>query len=216
MKAILLLGAPGAGKGTVASTIVKERGYEHFSTGDMLRESVRKNDEVGRFAKSFMERGELVPDDVIEKIVTARIDRGDPDAKYLFDGFPRTEHQAESFDKILAARGAKVDAVVALDVPFDVIIKRMSGRRSCKGCGAVYNLHTLKSKVDGVCDRCGGPLFQRADDEESTVRNRLSVYARQTEPLVSFYENKGLLRRVSAVDRAIADKALLAVVDEVA
>ena len=216
MRAILLLGAPGAGKGTVAGTISKERGYEHFSTGDMLRESVRKNDETGKFAKSFMERGELVPDDVIERIVSARLDKGGTDAKYLFDGFPRTQRQAEAFDALLAKRGAKVNAVVALDVPFDVIIRRMSGRRSCKICGAVYNIHSLKSKVDGVCDRCGGPLFQRADDEDATVRNRLSVYERQTEPLASFYEKKGLLRRVSAVDRAHADASVLAVVDGVA
>lgn len=216
MKAILLLGAPGAGKGTVAGTITKERGFEHFSTGDMLRESVRKGDAIGKLAAAFMERGELVPDDVIEGIVQARIDHGAPSAKYLFDGFPRTLVQAESFDRMLAKRGAKVDAVVQLDVPFDVIIKRMSGRRSCKSCGAVYNIHTLKSKVEGVCDRCGGPLIQRADDEEATVRNRLSVYERQTAPLVSFYAAKGLLKRLDASDRAATDKAVLQIADEVA
>lgn len=216
MRAIILLGAPGAGKGTVAGAVSKERGYEHFSTGDMLRESVRRNDEVGAFAQAFMERGELVPDDVIQRIVTARMDRGGPGAKYLFDGFPRTRRQAETFDELLAARGARVDAVVLLEVPFEVIIRRMSGRRSCNQCGAVYNIHTLKPAVDGRCDRCGGPLFQRADDEEATVRNRLAVYERLTQPLVLFYEKKGLLRRVSALDRAAADRAVLAVVDEVA
>lgn len=216
MKAILLLGAPGAGKGTVAGTITRERGFEQFSTGDMLRESVRRGDPVGLLAQGYMERGELVPDDVIEGIVTARLDKGGPDARYLFDGFPRTLHQAEAFEPILAARGAKVDAVVQLDVPFDVIIKRMSGRRSCRQCGAVYNVHSLKPIVDGMCDRCSGPLYQRDDDQEATVRHRLSVYERQTSPLILFYEKKGLLRRIDAADRAGADRALLAVVDEVA
>lgn len=216
MKAIILLGAPGAGKGTVAGTVTRERGYEHFSTGDMLRESVRRNDAVGQRARGFMERGELVPDDVIEGIVSARLDRGTPEARYLFDGFPRTLHQAEVFDRMLAARGSKVDAVVQLDVSFDVIIKRMSGRRSCRQCGAVFNVHTLKPKVADICDRCGGPLFQRADDEEATVRNRLEVYQRQTAPLSSFYASKGLLRSIDATDRATADRSLLAVVDGVA
>ena len=146
MKAIILLGAPGAGKGTVAGTVTRERGYEHFSTGDMLRESVRLNDAVGQLAREFMERGELVPDDVIEGIVTARIDRGAADARYLFDGYPRTLRQAEVFDRMLAQRGAKVDAVVQLDVSFDVIVKRMSGRRSCRQCGAVFNIHTLRTQ----------------------------------------------------------------------
>lgn len=216
MKAIILLGAPGAGKGTVAATIVRDRGYEHFSTGDMLRESVRRNDEVGVFARGFMERGELVPDAVVQKIVTERMDKAGPAAKYLFDGFPRTIAQAAAFDGMLAKYGAKVDAVVALDVPFDVIIKRMSGRRSCKQCGAVYNIHSLKPKVDNTCDRCGSGLYQRADDEEATVRNRLAVYERQTQPLIAFYERKGLLQRLDAQDRASADRALLAIVDRVA
>lgn len=216
MKAIILLGAPGAGKGTVASTVTRDRAYEHFSTGDMLRESVRRNDTVGTFAKAFMEKGELVPDEVVQKIVEERMDKRGPDAKYLFDGFPRTRRQAEAFEHILAKRGAKVDAVIALDVPFDVIIKRMSGRRSCKNCNAIYNVHSLKPKLDGTCDRCAGPLYQRPDDEEQTVRNRLDVYTRLTEPLIAYYQAKGLLQRLDAQDRAACDRAVLAIVDKVA
>lgn len=213
MKAIILLGAPGAGKGTVAATVTRDRAFEHFSTGDMLRESVRRNDTVGAYAKAFMEKGELVPDEVVQRIVQERMDKGSTDAKYLFDGFPRNLHQAEAFDTILAQRGAKVDAVIALDVPFDTIIKRMSGRRSCTTCNAIYNIHTLKPKLDGTCDRCAGPLIQRADDEEATVRNRLDIYTRLTEPLIAFYATKGLLQRIDAQDRAACDRAVLAIVD---
>lgn len=215
MKSILLLGAPGTGKGTVAEAIVRERGFEHLSTGDMLRESVRKGDELGKLAKGYMDRGELLPDDIIENIITARMDRGGPDSKYLFDGYPRTLVQAESFEKTLAKRGEKINAVVQLDVPHWLIIRRLSGRRSCKKCGAVYNISTQKPKVEGICDNCGDPLIQRADDEEATVRNRLLVYEKQTEPLINFYKSRGILKWVDSTDRLETDNALLRIIDEV-
>lgn len=216
MRAIILLGAPGSGKGTAAGDIINKRGYEHLSTGDMLRESVRRGDELGQYAKGFMDRGELIPDEVIDRIVAARIARGGPDAKYLLDGFPRSVVQAGKLDELLAGYGAKVNAVMCLEVPTELIIRRMSGRRSCKQCGAVYNIHTQKPKVEGVCDNCGIPLVQRADDEEATVRKRLDIYERQTAPLIDLYEKRGILHRVDSTDRLHTELAVLAVVDEVA
>lgn len=213
MKAILLLGAPGAGKGTVAGTVVKQRGYEQFSTGDMLRAAVRNDDALGRLARTFMERGDLVPDDVIENMVRARIDAGPRDQRYLFDGFPRTVIQAGMMDRMLAAYDSRINAVIQLVVDDEVIVRRIAGRRSCRQCGAVYNIHSLAPAKEGLCDRCGGALYQRADDVEATVRNRLSVYRLQTEPLVDLYGRAGLVHRIDATDRDATDRAVLSVID---
>ena len=198
MKAIILLGAPGAGKGTLAENVRDQAGYIHVSTGDMLRAAIRAGSPTGLEAKSYMDSGALVPDDVIMRIVRERLASGDASAKYMFDGFPRTEVQARMLDETLAAMGARVDQVFLLDVAPEVIVKRLSGRRICRGCGAVYHLEHIPPKTDGVCDACGGELYQRPDDSESTVLNRLDVYNRQTAALISFYEAKGVLVRIDA------------------
>jgi len=198
MKAIILLGAPGAGKGTLAEGIRSATDFIHVSTGDMLRAALKAGTETGLEAKSYMEKGELVPDDVIMRIVGERLSQGQDSDQYMFDGFPRTSEQARLLDETLEKSGAKVDQVFLLEVPTDVIVSRLSGRRICKGCGAVYHVTNIPSKVEGVCDQCGGSLYQRPDDSEGTVLNRLEVYEKQTASLIDFYEKKGVLVRINA------------------
>ena len=198
MKAIILLGAPGAGKGTLAEGVKNATAFIHVSTGDMLRAAIKAGSPTGLEAKAFMEKGELVPDDVILRIVGERLAQGRPDDQYMFDGFPRTLEQARRLDDVLAGLGGAVNQVFLLEVPVPVIVSRLSGRRICKGCGAVYHVVNIPSKVAGVCDQCGGALYQRPDDSEATVLNRLEVYQRQTASLVDFYEKKGVLVRINA------------------
>lgn len=198
MKAIILLGAPGAGKGTLAEGIRADTDFIHVSTGDMLRAAIKAGRETGLEAKSYMEKGELVPDDLIMRIVGERLAQGKPTDQYMFDGFPRTREQARLLDDTLAKSGAKVDQVFLLEVPTDVIVNRLSGRRICKKCGAVYHVTNIPPKVEGVCDQCGGALYQRPDDSEATVMNRLAVYEKQTASLIDFYEKKGVLIRINA------------------
>ena len=198
MQAIILLGAPGAGKGTLAEGVKNATDFIHVSTGDMLRAAVKAGSPTGREAKAYMEKGELVPDDVILRIVGERLAQGAPADKYMFDGFPRTLEQARQLDATLATLGAAINQVFLLDVPVPVIVSRLSGRRICKSCGAVYHLTNIPPKQAGVCDKCGGPLFQRPDDSEATVLNRLEVYQRQTASLIDFYEKKGILVRINA------------------
>ena len=198
MKAIILLGAPGAGKGTLAEGVKNATDFIHVSTGDMLRAAVKAGSPTGREAKAYMEKGELVPDDVILRIVGERLAQGAPADKYMFDGFPRTLEQARQLDATLATLGAAINQVFLLDVPVPVIVSRLSGRRICKSCGAVYHLTNIPPKQAGVCDKCGGPLFQRPDDSEATVLNRLEVYERQTASLIDFYQKKGVLVHVNA------------------
>ena len=198
MKAIILLGAPGAGKGTLAEGVKNATAFIHVSTGDMLRAAIKAGSPTGLEAKAFMEKGELVPDDVILRIVGERLAQGRPDDQYMFDGFPRTLEQARRLDDVLAGLGGAVNQVFLLEVPTPVIVSRLSGRRICKSCGAVYHVTNIPSKVDGICDQCGGPLYQRPDDSEATVLNRLEVYQRQTASLIDFYERKGVLVRINA------------------
>ncbi|HQN81045.1 MAG: adenylate kinase [Lentisphaerae bacterium] len=198
MQAIILLGAPGAGKGTLAEGVRNATGLIHVSTGDMLRAAVKAGTPTGREAQAYMEKGELVPDDVILRIVGERLAQGKPDDRYMFDGFPRTLEQARQLDATLAALGGSVRQVFLLEVPVPVIVSRLSGRRICKTCGAVYHLTNIPPKQAGVCDQCGGPLYQRPDDSEETVLNRLEVYQRQTASLIEFYAQKGLLVRINA------------------
>lgn len=198
MKAIILLGAPGAGKGTLAEGVRSATDYLHVSTGDMLRAAIKAGSQTGLEAKAYMEKGELVPDDVILRIVGERLAQGQASDQFMFDGFPRTLEQARKLDEILAKLGAAVNQVFLLEVPTPVIVSRLSGRRICKKCGAVYHVTNIPSKVEGVCDQCGGPLYQRPDDSEATVLNRLEVYQRQTASLIDFYEKKGILVRVNA------------------
>lgn len=198
MQAIVLLGAPGAGKGTIAEGIKTATRYVHVSTGDMLREAVKAGRPVGLEAKSYMEKGELVPDAVIMRIVTERLDQGPRDAQYMFDGFPRTLEQARLLDEVLAAHGGRIEHVFLLDVPRDILVDRLAGRRVCRNCGAVYHVRNIPPRKAGVCDACGGPLYQRPDDTEETVLNRLDVFKKQTQGLIEYYEKKGALARVNA------------------
>ncbi|MBP7830084.1 MAG: adenylate kinase [Kiritimatiellae bacterium] len=198
MEAIIFLGAPGAGKGTLADVVKTGAGYEHVSTGDMLRAAVKAGRPVGLEARSYMEKGELVPDAVIIRIVTERLDAGSKDARYLFDGFPRTPEQARMLDQVLAEHGTAVRFVFLLDVPREILVDRLAGRRICRSCGAVFHVRNIPPRVAGVCDACGGELYQRADDSEETVLNRLEVFRKQTESLIEYYEKKGVLVRINA------------------
>lgn len=212
MKTIILLGAPGAGKGTIAEGIRNESAFIHVSTGDMLREAVKNGTVVGRQAEGYMKRGELVPDDVIVGIVGERLERGARDLAYMFDGFPRTLDQARLLDEALARYASKVDKVFLLDAPRDLLLARLTGRRVCRKCGQSYHVINIPPKKEGICDLCGGELYQRADDSESTILNRLEVYAKQTESLISYYEKKGVLVHVdSARQRQATVAEILAV-----
>jgi adenylate kinase len=164
----------------------------------MLREAVKAERPVGLEAKSYMEAGELVPDDVILRIVEERLDQGPDDAKYMFDGFPRTMEQAQGLDAVLQEAGSEVTHVFLLSVPEDVLVDRLSGRRICRSCGAVYHVRNIPPKKEGVCDACGGELYQRPDDNEDTVRNRLSVFKKQTESLIEYYRDKNVLVEIDA------------------
>ncbi len=190
---VILLGGPGAGKGTQAERIVTAYGLPHVSTGEMLRDAAAHGTEMGLAAQRYMKAGELVPDEVVIGVVRDRLAEADTAAGFLLDGFPRTLEQARRLDEMLAVAGRAVTQVVLIDVPEDELVRRISGRRSCGDCGKLYNVHFDPPKVAGVCDVCGGALTQRADDNEETVRNRLAVYRDQTEPLVDYYRQKGVL-----------------------
>ncbi|MFA9429621.1 adenylate kinase [Egicoccus sp. AB-alg2] len=196
---VILLGPPGAGKGTQAGRIAQAFDIPHISTGDILRANVREGTPLGQQAKGFMDAGELVPDDVILGMVGDRL--AEPDAKdgFLFDGFPRTVPQAEALEQLLIEREQPLDAVLRMLVDTKEIVQRLTGRRTCSNCGAVKHMVYDPPAVDGVCDRCGGQLVQRPDDAEDVVLNRLEVYRRSTEPLEEFYWGRGLLRDVEAV-----------------
>lgn len=190
---ILFLGAPGAGKGTQASMIARKFGIPHISTGDIFREAVSKGTELGKKAKEYMDRGELVPDEIVIGIVKERIMADDCSNGFVLDGFPRTVAQAEALDKVLAEMGKKLDFVLNIVVSEEEVVKRLTGRRTCRNCGAVYHVVFNPPEKEGVCDVCGGELYQRDDDREETVRNRLKVYFEKTAPLIDYYRKKGVL-----------------------
>ncbi len=196
---IILLGPPGAGKGTQAVGIAETFGVPHISTGDILRANVRDGTSLGVEAKRFMDAGDLVPDEVIIGMVDSRIAEPDAVAGFLLDGFPRTVPQAEALEALLVEREAPLDVVLRLSVPHDEVVRRLTGRRTCDGCGRIFHLVADPPATDGVCDDCGGALTQRDDDREEVVRRRLEVYTTQTEPLEHFYWERGLLRDVEAV-----------------
>ena len=189
----ILLGPPGAGKGTQAVKIVEKYNIPHISTGDIFRENIKNETELGNRAKAYMDRGELVPDELVVEIATDRLTKDDCKNGFLLDGFPRTIFQAEKLDEFLAQRGEKIDKVINIDVEKDALVKRITGRRVCKSCGASYHVVNIPPKKDGVCDLCNGELIQRADDTEETVLNRIDVYNKQTKPLVDYYDKAGVI-----------------------
>lgn len=198
---ILIMGPAGAGKGTMSDLILKEYDIPHISTGDMLRENVRNNTELGLAAKSYMESGRLVPDDVINAMVEKRLQEDDCQKGYLLDGFPRTLVQAQAFEKISEKIGKPVECVLALEVDFDVLKERITGRRVCPKCGAIYHIHNFPSKVEGICDVCGSELKQRSDDTVEKLTQRMEEYENSTKPVIDFFEDKNVVKHLNAAEK---------------
>ncbi|MBF0459057.1 MAG: adenylate kinase [Nitrospirae bacterium] len=198
---IVLLGAPGAGKGTQAKKLIEKYGIPQISTGDILRQAVADQTQLGKEAKAFMDSGGLVPDSVVIGLVKERLSQGDCKKGFILDGFPRNTAQAETLDGVLASVNMPLEVALSVDVDFDVLLKRLTGRRTCrnKDCGQMYNIYFSASKKEGVCDKCGTELYQRDDDKEATIKKRLDVYKAQTEPLIDYYSKKGILKRVEGV-----------------
>ena len=209
---IIMLGAPGAGKGTQAKRIAEKYGIPHISTGDIFRANIKNQTELGMKAKSYMDQGGLVPDELTLELIMDRFTNDDCKNGYVLDGFPRTIPQAEALTKALADKQDAVDYAVNVDVPDEAIVSRMSGRRACLACGGTYHIEFNPTKVEGICDACGGELYVRKDDTKETAENRLNVYSSQTQPLLDFYAERGLLveingdQEVSKVFSDIVDK----------
>ncbi|MBS5334025.1 MAG: adenylate kinase [Clostridiales bacterium] len=192
----ILLGPPGAGKGTQAAKIVEKYHIPHISTGDIFRENIKNGTELGKRAKEYMDKGELVPDDLVIEIATDRLLKDDCKDGFLLDGFPRTVYQAEKLDEFLKAHDSKIDKVLDIAVEKEELMTRLTGRRVCKACGASYHVVNIPPKKEGICDVCGAPLVQRADDNAETVANRIEVYEAQTMPLIEYYEKAGNIAHI--------------------
>lgn len=193
---IVMLGAPGAGKGTQAKKISEKYGIPHISTGDIFRANIKENTELGQKAKTYMDQGLLVPDELTVKILLDRVAKEDCAGGYVLDGFPRNIPQAQVLDRALAELGDRIDYAIDVDVPDENIVRRMGGRRACLGCGATYHIEHVPPKAEGICDDCGQELVLRDDDKPETVQNRLNVYHEQTQPLIEFYTEQGVLKTV--------------------
>ena len=205
---ILLMGPPGAGKGTQAANLVQKYNIPHISTGDMFRAAVKEGTELGKKAKACMDAGQLVPDEITIGIVKERLAKPDCAKGFILDGFPRTVEQADALDGILKELSIRLTRAVDISVPTSALIERAIGRRVCKKCGAAYHIKFNPSKTDGVCDKCGGETYQRADDSEETMKSRLSVYEAQTKPLISYYQKAGLYSKIDgsqAMSKVFAD-----------
>jgi len=198
---IIMLGAPGAGKGTQAKMIADKYGVPHISTGDIFRANIKEGTELGKKAKTYMDQGLLVPDELVVDLVVDRVKNPDCEKGYVLDGFPRTIPQAECLDKALAEMNDSMDYAINIDVPDENIITRMGGRRACVGCGATYHVVNIPPKKEGICDRCGGELILRDDDKPETVKKRLDVYHEQTQPLIDYYTKKGIIKDVDGTQQ---------------
>lgn len=194
---LIFLGPPGAGKGTLASRLKQRYSLAHISSGDMLRETVKSNTPLGLKAKEFMDRGELVPDELVIQIVLDRIRRPDCRSGFILDGFPRTSLQAERLEEALERKNMEIDLVVYFQTTTETVVGRLSGRLICSVCGYNYHIKNIPPKQEGICDHCGGQLYQRQDDNEQTIKTRLAVYQKQTGGLIDYYRRKGILRTVS-------------------
>ncbi|MBQ1458967.1 MAG: adenylate kinase [Butyrivibrio sp.] len=193
---IIMLGAPGAGKGTQAQMICDKYNIPHISTGDLFRSNIKNGTELGKKAKEYMDKGQLVPDELTVELLLDRVAKEDCKDGYVLDGFPRTIPQADVLDKELTKLSDKIDFAINVEVPDENIVRRMSGRRACLKCGATYHIEHIPPKQEGICDRCGSELVQRDDDKPETVQNRLSVYHEQTQPLITYYNGKNILKTV--------------------
>jgi adenylate kinase len=210
MSSYVFLGAPGAGKGTMAEMLCARAGQAHISTGDLLRAEMKSGSELGLRAKAFVEKGTLVPDEVVAAMVSAKLGQSDVrNQGFVLDGYPRTVRQAELLAEALRTLGLKLDAVILFEVGEELILRRLTSRWLCRSCGAIYNLIYLPPAREGICDKCGGPLYQRADDSLETARNRLVVYERETSPLIELYGRQGLLLRVTGAEEKHANFAVL-------
>jgi adenylate kinase len=209
---VILLGPPGAGKGTQAGIIAERSGMVHVASGDLFRAALKEGTELGMKAKSYMDKGELVPDEVVIDMIMERIRQPDcQEGGVLFDGFPRTSEQARALDETLTQNQNGIDTVLLIEVPDEMLVKRISGRLLCRDCGAVYNIYFNPPKTEGVCDVCGSTdLYQRSDDNEETVKNRLDVYHKQTAPLIEYYSQQGKLHRIDgSQDMPVVTGAIL-------
>ncbi|MBO4904554.1 MAG: adenylate kinase [Lachnospiraceae bacterium] len=193
---IIMLGAPGAGKGTQAKLIAEKYGIPHISTGDIFRANIKEGTDLGKEAKEYMDKGQLVPDELTVRILLDRVSKDDCSKGYVLDGFPRTIPQAEVLDTEVAKLGEKIDFAIDVNVPDESIIRRMGGRRSCPGCGRTYHIEYIPPKKEGICDDCGKELILRDDDKPETVQKRLDVYHKQTQPLIDYYSKQNILRTV--------------------
>lgn len=201
----ILLGPPGAGKGTYSQRLIEKFKVPQISTGDILREAVKNNTELGKKAKEYMDKGLLVPDEIIMEIIEERIKADDCKNGFLLDGFPRTVEQADALAYILNKNKLKLDAAINIIVKNEILFKRLTGRRLCKNCGANFNIYTLPPQKEGICDKCGGELYQRDDDKPEIIEKRLTVYARQTTPLIDYYKKINLLKEIEASEGTIDD-----------
>ncbi|MBF0618870.1 MAG: adenylate kinase [Candidatus Omnitrophica bacterium] len=213
---IVLLGAPGAGKGTLAGALKDQLGVHHISTGDLIRLEIKGGTAIGLEIKRYVESGGLVPDEVVTRMIEGKIKATVADKKgYMFDGFPRTTAQAKELDRIMQENKIELGFALYMEASMDVVLKRLTGRRVCKACGALYHLTNMPSKKAGICDTCGGDLYQRADDNEETIRKRMSVYNESTRPIIDYYKAQGKLKAINADNGADDVKgALLKILNE--
>lgn len=209
---LILLGPPGAGKGTQAAKIIEKYHIPHISTGDIFRENIKNGTELGKRAQEYMNKGQLVPDELVVEIATDRLSKDDCSEGFLLDGFPRTVFQAEELDRFLEEKGSKIDHVLDIDVDRDELMKRLTGRRVCKKCGASFHVVNIPPKTEGICDVCGDELVQRADDNEETAANRIQVYNNETKPLIDYYEKAG---NISHLDGTVGLENLFAMITEI-